>query len=209
MNQLIEENLRKLDVSLLNQKSTVLKLSYQETLPERGKDILKKLLEVYTLAALSDKNIEATNTLRFIDDRLRLISNELNDVEHDVENYKSAAGFTDISAEGDLFLEKIKETDSQLNEVDIKIKVLEGIEKSIILPNANLSAISSMVEDPVLLNLMKNLSELEIQREKYIRTYQPGYPLIETVNTQIQGIRQAIRENLSNQKKGLRYLRIA
>ena len=126
---IIQGNLGKLDVSLLNQKSTVIKLSYQETSPNRGKDILRKLHEAYILASLGDKNTEASNTLRFIDERLGLISNELTVVEKDVELYKSAAGFTDISSESNLFLEKVKETDSKLNEVGIQVKVLEGVEK--------------------------------------------------------------------------------
>jgi tyrosine-protein kinase Etk/Wzc len=119
VDNVVGANLGSLEVSLLNQKSTVLSLTYQDTSPERGKAVLRNLHEQYILAALGDKNTEATNTLRFIDDRLRLLTGELTDVEKDVEVYKSQAGFTDISSESDLFLEKVKETDSKLNEVDI------------------------------------------------------------------------------------------
>ena len=203
VNRVIQGNLGKLDVSLLNQKSTVLKLSYQETSPNRGRDILRKLHEEYILASLGDKNTEASNTLRFIDERLRLISTELTDVEKDVEVYKSAAGFTDISSESNLFLEKVKETDSKLNEVDIQVKVLEGVEKFLNTPGSNVSSVTSMINDPSLSLLINKLSELELQREKYARTVQAGNPLLETVNTQVANTKAAIRENINNQKKGL------
>lgn len=203
IDQVIQSNLGRLDVSLLNQKSTVLQLSYQETSPQRGKDILKKLHEEYTLASLGDKNTEASNTLRFIDERLKLISTELTGVEKDVEVYKSAAGFTDISSESNLFLEKVKETDSKLNEVDIQVKVLEGVEKFLNTPGSNVSSVTSMINDPSLSLLINKLSELELQREKYARTVQAGNPLLETVNTQVANTKAAIRENISNQKKGL------
>lgn len=203
VDRIIQSNLGRLDVSLLNQKSTVLKLSYQETSPQRGKDILKKLHEEYILASLGDKNTEASNTLRFIDERLRLISTELTDVEKDVEVYKSAAGFTDISSESNLFLEKVKETDSKLNEVDIQVKVLEGVEKFLNTPGSNVSSVTSMINDPSLSLLIDKLSELELQREKYARTVQAGNPLLETVNTQVANTKAAIRENINNQKKGL------
>lgn len=201
--KVIQSNLGRLDVSLLNQKSTVLKLSYQETSPQRGKDILKKLHEEYILASLGDKNTEAMNTLRFIDERLRLISSELTNVEKDVEVYKSAAGFTDISSESNLFLEKVKETDSKLNEVDIQVKVLEGVEKFLSTPGSNVSSVTSMINDPSLSLLINKLSELELQREKYARTVQSGNPLLETVNTQVTNTKSAIRENINNQKKSL------
>jgi capsular exopolysaccharide synthesis family protein len=203
VDNVVGANLGSLDVSLLNQKSTVLSLTYQETSPERGKDILRNLNQQYTLAALGDKNTEATNTLRFIDDRLRLLTGELTDVEKDVEVYKSQAGFTDISSESNLFLEKVKETDTKLNEVDIKIKMLEGVERFLSAPNANVSAVNSMIEDPILMSLTEKLSELELQREKYARTVQEGNPLLETVQTQILNTKQAIRENVNNQKRSL------
>ena len=203
VDRVIQGNLGKLDVSLLNQKSTVLKLSYQETSPNRGRDILRKLHEEYILASLGDKNTEASNTLRFIDERLRLISTELTDVEKDVEVYKSAAGFTDISSESNLFLEKVKETDSKLNEVDIQVKVLEGVEKFLNTPGSNVSSVTSMINDPSLSLLINKLSDLELQREKYARTVQAGNPLLETVNTQVANTKAAVRENINNQKKGL------
>lgn len=203
VDRIIQGNLGRLDVSLLNQKSTVLKLSYQETSPQRGKDVLKKLHEEYILASLGDKNTEVSNTLRFIDERLRLISTELTNVEKDVEVYKSAAGFTDISSESNLFLEKVKETDSKLNEVDIQVKVLEGVEKFLNTPGSNVSSVTSMINDPSLSLLTNKLSELELQREKYSRTVQAGNPLLETVNTQVANTKSAIRENINNQKKGL------
>lgn len=203
VDRIIQGFLSKLDVSLLNQKSTVLKLSYQETSPSRGKDILRKLHEEYILASLGDKNTEVSNTLRFIDERLRLISTELTVVEKDVEVYKSAAGFTDISSESNLFLEKVKETDSKLNEVDIQVKVLEGVEKFLNTPGSNVASVTSMINDPSLSLLISKLSELELQKEKYARTVQLGNPLLETVNTQVANTKSAIRENINNQKKGL------
>ena len=203
IDRIIQGYLAKLDVSLLNQKSTVLKLSYRETSPNRGKDILRKLHEEYILASLGDKNTEASNALRFIDERLRLISTELTVVEKDVEVYKSAAGFTDISSESNLFLEKVKETDSKLNEVGIQVKVLEGVEKFLNTPGSNVASVTSMINDPSLSLLISKLSELELQREKYSRTVQVGNPLLETVNTQVANTKAAIRENINNQKKSL------
>jgi tyrosine-protein kinase Etk/Wzc len=120
-----------------------------------------------------------------------------------VEVYKSAAGFTDISSESNLFLEKVKETDSKLNEVDIQVKVLEGVEKFLNTPGSNVSSVTSMINDPSLSLLTNKLSELELQREKYARTVQAGNPLLETVNTQVANTKDAIRENINNQKKGL------
>lgn len=201
--ELIEEYQKSLEVELLNQKSTVLKLSLENALPNKGMDILSKILEAYTYSALADKNHEATNTLQFIDERLRLITGELGDVEKDVESYKSNQGITDLSVEANLFLEKVKENDTKLNEVDIQLKVLDGVQGYLRNSSSGTAPATMMVNDPVLTGLLIKLNELEIQQEKYVRTTQAGNPLLETIKTQVANTKEAIRENIANQKQGL------
>lgn len=200
---LVQSFVNKIQVELINIKSTVLQLSLEDAVPEKGKVILAKLIDVYTYSSLEDKNSEATNTLRFIGERLQLITGELKDVEKDVEQYKTSQGITDLSAEGNLFLEKVKDNDSKLSEVDIQLKVLDGVERYLASGQNNVAPATLMVNDPILTSFIEKLGELELQREKTSRTVQAGNPFLETINTQIANTKQAIRENVSNQKKGL------
>lgn len=200
---LVESFVKKIQVELINLKSTVLQLSLEDAVPEKGKTILAKLIDLYTYSSLEDKNSEATNTLRFIGERLQLITGELKDVEKDVEQYKTSKGITDLSAEGNLFLEKVKDNDSKLSEVDIQLKVLDGVERYLSSGQNNVAPATLMVNDPILTSFIEKLGELELQREKTARAVQTGNPFLETINSQIANTKQAIRENVSNQKKGL------
>lgn len=202
-NTLIEAYIKGLQIELVNLKSTLIQLSVDTGLPEKGQSILTKLLDVYTFSALEDKNLEASNTLRFIEDRLKLITGELVLVEKDVESYKTSQGITDLSTEANLFLEKVKENDTKLNEVDIQLKVLEGVERYLQNGQGTVAPASLMVTDPILTSFIEKLSELELQKEKMARTVQPGNPFLETLNTQISNTKQAVRENVNNQKNGL------
>lgn len=200
---LVQSFVTKIQVELINIKSTVLQLSLEDAVPEKGKVILAKLIDAYTYSSLEDKNSEATNTLRFIGERLQLITGELKDVEKDVEQYKTSQGITDLSAEGNLFLEKVKDNDTKLSEVDIQLKVLDGVERYLASGQNNVAPATLMVNDPILTSFIEKLGELELQRERTSRTVQAGNPFLETINTQIANTKQAIRENVSNQKKGL------
>lgn len=202
-NTLVESYIKDLQIELVNLKSTLIQLSVDTGLPEKGQVILTKLLDVYTFSALEDKNLEASNTLRFIEDRLKLITGELTIVEKDVESYKTSQGITDLSTEANLFLEKVKENDTKLNEVDIQLKVLEGVERYLQSGQGTVAPASLMVTDPILTSFIDKLSELELQKEKMSRSVQPGNPFLETLNTQVANTKQAIRENVSNQKNGL------
>ncbi|MER0438937.1 polysaccharide biosynthesis tyrosine autokinase [Emticicia sp. W12TSBA100-4] len=201
--EMVERFTKNIKVELINLKSTVLQLGLEDPVPEKGKSILAKLIEVYTFSSLEDKNSEATATLRFIGERLQLITGELKDVEKDVEVYKTSQGITDLSKEGNLFLEKVKENDTKLSEVDIQLKVLDGVERYLYSGQTNVAPATLMVNDPILTSFIEKLGELELQREKVSRTVQPGNPFLETINTQIANTKQAIRENVSNQKRGL------
>ena len=201
---LAENMLKRLVVSQPNVKSTVIELSYEDVSNQRGKDVLNKLLDVYVQSSLSDKNSEASNTLKFIETRLGLITGELGEVEKDVESYKTVKGITDISAESQLFLENIKENDAKLNEVNTQISILESVDKYI--KNAGDGAVAPatyMINDPVLVSLLTKFNELELQRERYARTTTANNPLLQTINTQLDGTRQAIKENVQNLRRGM------
>ncbi len=197
-----------LSAELVNQKSTVIRLSMEEAVPDKGREILAKLLDEYTFASLEDKNREATNTLNFIEDRLKLITTELGDVEQDVEQYRRSAGITDLSTEANLFLEKVKDNDSKLNEVDIQLKVLDGVERYLSTNEfGNVSPGALMVEDPVLTSYINQLSKLELEREELARSTTRNNPFLQTLETQQANVKQAIRENIRNQKSGLQVTR--
>jgi len=201
---LAESMLNRLKIQQPNVKSTVIELTYEDVSVQRGKDVLNKLLDVYVQSSLADKNSEASNTLKFIETRLGLITGELGDVEKDVESYKTTRGITDISAESQLFLENIKENDAKLNEVNTQISILESVDNYI--KNAGDGAVAPatyMINDPVLVSLLTKFNELDLQRERYARTTTANNPLLETINTQLAGTRQAIRENVQNLRRGM------
>ena len=201
---LVESMILNLTVEQPNVKSTVLELTYSDVSIQRGKDILNKLLDVYVQSSLADKNTEASNTLKFIETRLGLITGELGDVEKDVESYKTTKGLTDISTESQLFLQNIKENDNKLTEINTQIKILESVDNYIQKAGEGAPAPATyMINDPVLVSLLTKYNDLDLQRERYARTTQANNPLLETINTQLAQTRQAIKENVQNLRRGM------
>ena len=194
-----------LQISLLNPQSSLILLSIENPVPSKGKDILTKLLDEYSFTSLEDKNREATNTLRFVEERLKLVTAELGDVEHNVEQFRRSKGVTDLSSEATIFLGKVDENDTKLNEIDVQLKVLDGLGDYLNSPQAGLVTPSTMmgVNNAVLNSYIEQLSEFELQRNKLAQTVHPGNTDLETLNSQIRNVKQAIRENLVNQKISL------
>ena len=88
-----------LNVSLHKKESNIIELSIQSTMPDRDKALLHQLIEQYNLNAIVDKNMLATNTAAFIDERLSIISRELGEAEDAVSDYKQQNNIANIGTQ--------------------------------------------------------------------------------------------------------------
>ncbi len=190
-----------LKVALINQSSTVLKLTLEDALPERGKLVMGKIIDSYRFSTLADKNLEAKNTIQFIDERLRLITGELNGVEQHVESYKRAKNVTDLGQEGQLVLNNANVNDAKMAEVSMQLTMLDGMENY--LKNSQNNAAPAAPNDPVLTELLHKLSEQQTQREKYARSMQTDNPFMKELAGQIADTKKLIQENVVNQRHNL------
>lgn len=201
----VEDLIVRLTVESSSKMSSVLLLSLKDAVPQRGKDIINNLIDAYNDASMKDKNKVASNTLAFIEERLKLISGDLTIVEKNVEEYKSQEGITDITEESRLFLGSVQQNDLQLNQVRIQQNVLNSVEEYV----HNKESLSGTVpatlgiSDPTLLSLINRLSEMEMQREGTIKLVKADNPLILGIDDQIRGIKNSIYENIQSLKANL------
>ncbi|MDQ3190400.1 MAG: polysaccharide biosynthesis tyrosine autokinase [Bacteroidota bacterium] len=201
----VEGFIQNIKVEPSSKMSSVLILSIEDAKPQRGKDLLNNLIIAYNHAALEDKNIVASNTLVFIEDRLKLLSGDLSLVEKNVEEFKSREGITDISVEAKLFLESVQENDIQLNQVKIQQSVLGAIEEYIRNNDKRSGTVPATIgiSDPTLLSLINHLTELELQKERTARLIKGDNPIVLSLESQIQNLKASIYENIQSLKKNL------
>jgi capsular exopolysaccharide synthesis family protein len=195
----------KLKVESVNKKSSVIKISLIDSVPQKGKDIINKLLEVYKEEALADRNLVSNTTIQFIDERLKFLTSELTDVEKDVEAYKRANELTDVTSNAGQYLAQATESNKQLSELGIQIEVLESIESYINKQPGKYEMVPSnlTIQDPTLVQLISRFNELQMERERMLRTTLPNNPLVQDLNEQLASLQLNILENLHNIKNGL------
>lgn len=205
LEQVVESNLANLIVESTNKMASVLILSINTPTPQKGKDLLNRLVDEYNRAAIEDKNKVASITLAFIEERLKLIAGDLSAVEKNVEDYKSREGITDISEESKLFLSSVKENDSKLNEVKIQQSVLDNIEIYVKRKSNGTGTVPATlgISDPTLLGLIQKLSELEMQRTSSIKMVRVDNPIIVALDDQINNLKQSILDNIQTLKSNI------
>jgi tyrosine-protein kinase Etk/Wzc len=194
-----------LAITPTSKQSSMINVSLLATVPSKGRDFVNHLFTVYQNASLEDKNQVAQNTLSFVDERLGLVTQQLDSVEKNIKDYKTSKGIVDISAQGALFLESMKETDNKLTEVDIQLGVLKDVENYVQGKGKNPGTVPSIIgiSDPTLSGLLDKLyaTELEYKRLQAVTGEQNDQLII--LRDQLAQLRPNILENISSIRRNL------
>lgn len=195
----------RITIGPVNKNASVIAISLISPVKEKGQDIINKLIEVYEKEAIEDKNLMASNTIKFIDDRLQYLTVELAEVEKNVEEYKKKNELTNVNSEATLFLEEASQNNKQLADFEIRLDVLNSIERYLKKQGNQFELVPNTlsIDEPTLLALVAKFNELQLERQRMLRTTQPNNPLVLNLNDQLAHLRTNILESLHNIKNGL------
>ncbi len=196
-------------IQLVNKNTSVLSISLTDPIPERARSIINKLMEVYNREAVEDKSTMAANTLKFLDERIGYLTNDIVKVERGVEQYKSGRSITDIATQATDYTAQASTYTKQSSELAIQLSVLESIERYLRQPNSEYSTVPSSldIKDGTLISLINSFNALQLQRERMLRTIQPNSILMQNANQEIVNLKDKILESLQNIKTGLQITR--
>ncbi|MFZ4456105.1 MAG: GumC family protein [Bacteroidales bacterium] len=191
-------------IDLADKKANVITISVPTENVKKGKDIVSKLIELYNIASIDEKNRTSISSIKFIDERLGLITGELSSVEKSVENYKKANKLTDIEAESRQFIEQNGSFEKARLEIETQINLVDFVDKYIkkeenkygIVPNIG-------IKDADLSNVLKDYNDLLFTRDRLIRTTSDTNPIIIDIERRIKAIRTAIVASIESSRKGL------
>ncbi|WPV70155.1 polysaccharide biosynthesis tyrosine autokinase [Chitinophaga sp. LS1] len=194
-----------LKVGQANKQANVISLEYNDVVPARGEAVLNELMKVYDAAAIGDKNRMSAKTMAFVEERLRIVTNELGQVEGEIEKFKTNEGLVDISEQSKMFLESVKENDTKLTEANMQLSVLNSIEDYVKgrKEDENMVPATFGLTDPVLLELVNRLSEIEMQLARLKKTTGENSPLLSSLQDQKKKLTPAILENVRSLRANL------
>jgi tyrosine-protein kinase Etk/Wzc len=196
---------RMIHIEPVSKTASVVLLTLTDPVPQKGKDIINKLVELYNQEAIEDKNFIATNTIAFLDERLGYLTEELKLVEKDVENYKRSKVITNVNTQAHSYAENASEYKRQQSDLSIQVDILESIESYLQQQGDEYELVPSTlgIKDPTLMGLITRFNELQLERERMLRTTQANNPLVRDLNEQLGSLRGNILENLRNIKNSL------
>lgn len=194
-----------LTVEIPNKDVSVINLTLNETLPGKGEAILNTLLKDYLTASITAKTRVADSTLRFIDERLRLVFGELSGIERNIQQFKTSNKFSDLSTQTNLLLQNTSEYSKQQTGQEIQLSVVEALEQFLKDNENDLRVVPSslVMQDAGFIALVQRYNEMQLQRDKLLMSVTPEHPSVKTIDEQLRNLRTELLSSIASIKKGI------
>lgn len=191
----------RLNISSLGNYSSVLELSLKDPIPQKGVDILNNLVSVYNEANIEDKNRVANNTLKFIEERIDLISNELETVESSVASFKRQNEIpTEVTSKIDVLLEEFQFNDRVLTELYVQKELLNSIISFLnsTVDEDRLIPLGSELTDAGLSNLIASYNENILLKERLSKAAEVDNPVFQNLIQEMTNQKAVIIKSIEN-----------
>ena len=199
LSALVSEYKAKIYLDQVGFGSTIVQISIQENNTQKGIDFLNKLAQNSVAYTLERKNQIAMNTIAFIEGQLIGVADSLGAAENILENFRSSNVVMDVSYQGQMIITQSKDLEEQKSALMAKLDYYSYL-NDYINQNRDMHEVavpSSMgIEDPVLTQLISQLSTLNAERSALRFNATTENPNIARINASIDNLKINIQESL-------------
>ena len=109
LNNSVEAYRKKLKCEIKNKQASVITLTMSDVVAKRAEDVINGIIEAYNADAIEDKRAISHLTEQFIDERLTILSQELNLADSDIATFKQSNKLYNLSSQATLGAEELQE----------------------------------------------------------------------------------------------------
>ena len=194
-----------LNIAPTSKATSVAAVSLVNTNIQRGQDFINKLMEMYNRNTNNDKNEVAEKTREFINERIKIIDEELGSTEDKLEAFKRNAGLTDISSDAQLAVSGNAEYERKRVENGTQINLVRDLAQYINNPSNEYEVLPGNIglADNGLTTQIERYNELVAERKRLLRTSTESNPMIVNLDTSIRAMRANVLAAINGTLQGL------
>ena len=184
-----------------NLGSNIIDISVNDNLKDKASLIVDKLVEKYNEDVINDKQLIVQATSDFINNRLDLVSNELESVDFTAETLQKTNRLTALASQSDIFLQSEKENEAKLIAMSNQIQMVDYMKDHI---NEKTEGGNEML--PVDIGILDNSvsqitnshNALVQERDRLRKNSTDKNPTVVNLNNQIKALKQNLNRSLEN-----------
>lgn len=199
--QSIENCQSKMVTELIDEKATIIDISYSDQNIQRAEEFLNTLISVYNENWVKDRNQIAVSTSLFINERLQVIENELGNVDSDISSYKSANLIPDVEAASSMYMNTANQANVQLTDLNNQLYMARYIRDHVSNKNNvnQLLPANSGINNTAIEQQITEYNTKQLQRNSLVANSSEANPLVQDMDKQLSEMRSAIVSSIDNQ----------
>lgn len=182
------------------ENSNVIKLSLNESIKEKARLILNKVIEKYNEDVIKDKEKIVQVTSEFITNRLNVVSNELEQVDFTAENLQQDNRLTALGSQSNIFLESEREIGTRINQTGIQLQMAEYMSDQIKNNESGSDFLPADIgiTDTNVAQITNNYNELVLRRNQVLKNSSEQNPTVVNLNNQINALKGNLDRSIEN-----------
>ena len=181
-------------------ESTMAELSFKSGNINIATTFLNKLIDAYIDANIEEANYMANRTIEHIDRQLVDVSDDLSLSEQQLQNLKSAQSVMNIEEKAQNVYNELHASRNLRDEAQRRLNYLQQLNDHFVQykdSSAILAPSSLGLPDPLLNNLIQELTTLNSEKQRIISQDQLRNPRLQTIDISIETLKNAISDNLT------------
>lgn len=195
----------RLEITPKGKAKDILSLSLIGKVPEKSQDFLNTLMRLFNLDGMEDKRQVAENTTEFIQERLQIISQELDSVEGGIADFKRENQLMDVAGSASQFLAKSSMAEQKIFEIETQLEVMQYIEEALTSADSySLLPTNMGIAEGGISGEIGNYNTLVLERNAYLNSATIENPVVKVLTEQLNAIKENLLENITSAKQSLR-----
>ena len=197
----VSRTLANLNVSAVSEMSTIISLSYNDESPQRAEDVLSTVIAVYNENWVKDCNRRSISTSEFIGERLKVIEEELGDVEDGIASFKSAnlipGGSNSVAG---IYVSQASSAAAHTTELNNQLYMARYV-RNYLTNDANkytLIPANQGINSPNIGSQITEYNALLISRNNLLNASSLQNPLVQEMDVQLEQLRVALIASVDN-----------
>ena len=190
--------LGRLSVALSNRDATVINLTLQDVNTQRATEILNMMINVYNEIWIKDKNQITTATNEFIADRLRIIEDELGDVDRTISSFRSEHRIPDTGASVGLDMQLSAEAGRDIQALNNQLSIARYLSTYIRDTRGSLLPSNAGLSEPGIQAQINQYNTTQLQRNRLAESSSEKNVLVQDLDRQLDSQRSNILSSIDN-----------
>ncbi|MGB7843221.1 MAG: GNVR domain-containing protein, partial [Salinimicrobium sp.] len=204
LREVVDSFISRMTVKPMGKAEDILSLSISGEVPEKSQDFLNALMFHFNEEGVADKRQVAESTANFIQERLELISQELDSVETGMAEFKRENQIMNVESSAGQYLAKSSQAEQQIFDLETQRLVLNGIEETLSSAKPYQLLPEGMgIESGNITSGTSKYNELVLERNTYLKSGTTENPVVETITEQLDDLRQNLLKNIDQVKSTL------